>query len=120
VRRAKRWPSPPVYIYALIDPRNNSVRYVGQTLYPTMRLHSHNRPTDSLPKSQWIRELSAEGHTARMEILEETTKAAARVRELYWIAEHLSRGAALTNVRGISTALWMQQRGVFDRQWERR
>jgi hypothetical protein len=32
-----------VYIYTLVDPRYNSIRYVGKTKHPKERLNSHIR-----------------------------------------------------------------------------
>ncbi len=47
------------YIYALIDPENNIVRYIGKTVVPKFRLSGHiseSKITNTY-KSKWIRKL---------------------------------------------------------------
>lgn len=97
----------PVYIYALIDPRNETVRYIGQTCDPLSRLSAHKSNKGNRQKMQWVQELRTQGYSPKMKILEKTTRAEGRERELYWIYKHALEGAQLTNVRGVSTALSM-------------
>ena len=49
------------YIYYLIDPRDNVVRYVGKTANPERRYKQHLSKLDKLmtPKRRWIEELFA-------------------------------------------------------------
>lgn len=45
------------YIYALTDPRDQCVRYVGQTNDIGRRYSQHNSTIESTPKGLWIQEL---------------------------------------------------------------
>lgn len=89
-----------VYIYALIDPRTNEVRYIGKTTDPKGRLYEHTKKSDlATHKAHWINQLRAEGLRPRMEILEETTAAKWEKRERHWIAYGKAQGWRLTNIR---------------------
>jgi hypothetical protein len=95
-------------IYALIDPRDNTVRYVGISIDADERFISHlHDPNASLPKTRWIRELRQEGLSPVMQILE-TIEAGANAlslacqRELHWINEMQRRGYTLLNVMGVT------------------
>jgi hypothetical protein len=55
------------YIYALIDPRTDEVRYIGKSIEPNKRLKSHiyassyiNDSSYNSHKSNWIRKLLSE------------------------------------------------------------
>jgi len=63
------------YIYALIDPRNGTTRYVGRTINPNQRLKGHvyegkNDRVLNPEKAAWIRELFTLGLQPEMQILE--------------------------------------------------
>jgi hypothetical protein len=91
-------------IYALIDPRNNLIRYVGRTVRMKVRLQQHLEEVAVNPeKTRWLRELKKQGLTPNMEILEtlECKGNEAEERERYWIQSLLSKGAPLTNIRGV-------------------
>lgn len=51
------------YVYELLDPRNGSVRYVGCSIKPYIRLHQHKlaRFNGGCFRNMWIRELTDEG-----------------------------------------------------------
>jgi len=52
------------YIYFLLDPRNNKVRYIGITNDPKNRLDMHIRNKEAIkesPKRKWIERLAKEG-----------------------------------------------------------
>ncbi len=62
------------FIYALIDVRDNSVRYVGVTKDAFARLGQHMQDADkNTPKGLWLAELRARGLYPRLEILETIT-----------------------------------------------
>jgi hypothetical protein len=65
-----------VFIYALSDPRDGHVRYVGQTVNPTIRHRQHVRCT-SLPTNEaftaWLHDLASTGIEPQMSILAELT-----------------------------------------------
>lgn len=78
-----------VSIYALIDPRTDGVRYVGQALDPTWRLQQHlyELPSGSKThKNHWLRELHQAGYAPRLQILEVATEDTADDSERRWIA----------------------------------
>jgi len=90
-----------VYIYALIDPRTNEVRYIGKSVTPEKRLIVHVCTThvDSNPrKLNWIKQLKEEGLRPTLLILEETTTELWPEREKYWIEFQRSLGNNLTNL----------------------
>jgi hypothetical protein len=41
-------------IYALIDPRDDRIRYIGLTEYPDIRLKQHIQGEGNIPKREWI------------------------------------------------------------------
>lgn len=90
-------------VYALIDPRDEAVRYVGQAHRLGQRLASHvsrakrHQGRDMLPVSVWIRELVAEGLKPRLEVLDPEPDDYAEAR---WIGAFLRgpNGHRLTNV----------------------
>jgi hypothetical protein len=87
-------------IYALIDPRDNGVRYVGLTEYPDERLKQHIQGDGNIPKRQWISELSQLGLSPHMHTIETVqTLSAAFEREGYWIRHYIHAGAKLVNIR---------------------
>ena len=47
------------YIYGLVDPRDNSIRYIGKTVYPKNRLSGHINESNKFNhhRSKWIRSL---------------------------------------------------------------
>jgi hypothetical protein len=86
------------WIYALVDPRNDEVRYIGQSLNPYKRLSEHLYPMDSRNKQQWIGELAVAGLKPRIGIIESAqTVDTARDSEQYWISYCLRLGARLLN-----------------------
>lgn len=88
-------------IYALRDPRNGNIRYVGITKQPVRkRLSSHlaaARNGKPLHISAWIRQLSKEGLQPLAEVLEETSDTG---REAVWTAQFRGEGCDLTNLTG--------------------
>lgn len=89
-----------IYIYSLIDPRTDEVRYIGKTNDLKGRLHEHALKRDSAThKAHWVNQLRAAGLRPCMEVLEETTEAHWEERERYWIAYGKAQGWRLTNIR---------------------
>jgi hypothetical protein len=84
-----------IYIYALIDPRDNEVRYVGRTEDPENRLEEHiSQHRDGM--REWVEELADIDLAPRLRILEIQPCYGWRA-ERYWIQFYLSNGAALLN-----------------------
>jgi hypothetical protein len=86
------------FIYALVDPRNNAVRYVGKSNEPKARffIHMHYECSNG-HKQNWLNQLKRLGLLPVMEIIEECGEDWAD-RERYWISYHRRTGAKLTNL----------------------
>jgi hypothetical protein len=95
-------------IYALIDPRDNTTRYVGLSTNAQMRLYGHLSGNQSnFEERKWIAELRQEGLSPLLQILETiqagfNAYAIACNREFHWINEMLRQGCVLLNVVGVT------------------
>lgn len=93
----------PWIIYALVDPRNDAVRYVGRAYEPQIRLKAHLRSERAAnpAKYRWLRELERHGLFPRMEILEGVYGSLedADGHERVWIQHFINAGAELTNIQ---------------------
>jgi hypothetical protein len=88
------------FIYALKDPRNDEVRYVGVSKYSVTRYKQHicNTNKNNVAKSDWINELKAIGLLPTFIILEDNVEWDERFKhESYWIKYYLECGSPLTN-----------------------
>lgn len=91
------------YIYGLIDPRTQELRYVGKTVLPIdKRLRVHLwRATKTLHRSHsqaWIRSLSEDGFKPDIFTIEEVQPGDDWAeREQFWIAYFRSIGSCLCN-----------------------
>jgi DNA-binding MarR family transcriptional regulator len=94
-------------IYALIDVRDNSIRYVGVTKNTFNCLSQHLLDTgNNTPKGLWLVEMQQAGVAPKLEVLEvinssEDAYQIARERERYWIQKLTSEGSSLINTNGI-------------------
>lgn len=88
------------FIYALTDPRDESVRYVGKSFEPYQRFKDHIKKCRvyrySTHKNHWLRVLFSLGLVPLMTIIESTTEDGS-TRERFWIAHFRSVGCVLTN-----------------------
>lgn len=87
-------------IYALLDPSDYAVRYVGYALDGPRRLESHLQQSLKARghKAAWIRLLRARGERPIMVILEDLPSDVDwRVNERWWIARMRELGCDLTN-----------------------
>lgn len=88
-------------IYALIDVRDNSIRYVGMTKNTFTRLSQHLLDAgNNTPKGLWLAEMQQAGVSPKLEVLEvikasEHAYQIARERERYWIQKLTSDGSPL-------------------------
>lgn len=95
-------------IYALVDPRDNLIHYVGLSLSANLRFISHlNGNGGNKQEKCWIIELQREGLTPILQILEtieagSNAYALACEEELYWIREMARQGHPLLNAIGIT------------------
>lgn len=89
------------YIYGLVDPRDESIRYVGKCGDLGRRLGQHlqSRARDAhTAKGAWINELVDAGKQPEITVLEKLAPEADwEVRERFWIAQLTVLGAPLTN-----------------------
>jgi predicted GIY-YIG superfamily endonuclease len=92
---------PPKYtVYALLDPRDQSVKYIGITkdVYSRMRQHSRCEGNNTA-KNAWITELQREQLMFIMHSLEKVrTFEQALKREEAWIKAYLDAGISLLNI----------------------
>lgn len=85
-------------VYALVDPRDMSIRYIGLTRDAQRRYAMHLLYPGKTDKDAWLRELKDASVYPSMTVLESMeTKSEAEARENYWIQHYLSINAPLTN-----------------------
>lgn len=92
-----------IYIYGLFDPRNYSLRYIGKSNNPDLRLKCHlsevkHGRSGNTHKDNWIKQLLAEGLEPSIEILEECDEDNWQEIEKAWIEECREKGLYLTNI----------------------
>lgn len=88
-------------IYALIDPRTRTVRYVGKSDNPEYRLSQHCRAEQyTNPKLRaWVLDLRGRGLVPAMEVMERPRKARWMERERAWIKHYrMMSGGTLLNI----------------------
>lgn len=90
------------FIYALVDPVTNLVRYVGKTVNPSRRFGVHICDKGECHRARWIAKLRADGLVPRFEILETFDDPSGdhwQAREIYWIGWMRDEGYKLTNIK---------------------
>lgn len=87
------------FIYVLIDPRTDEVRYVGWAFNVRQRWHTHvsSAPRTRSHKANWIKQLLALGLRPVYQIIEQGTGDWQEA-EQRWIAYYRAQGARLTNM----------------------
>jgi len=85
-------------VYALIDPRDNKIRYIGKTTQPVLtRLAGHlAQPTNPAMRA-WINGLSLGGMIPRVEAVATASEAQLDAEEKRQISRHLKQGHRLLN-----------------------
>jgi len=89
------------YIYALKDPRDNEVKYIGKTSSPRRRLTEHlsQSSLNKYPQTkvkEWIKEVKALGLKPIMSVLE-SVESNWQSQEKFWINQFRENGARLLN-----------------------
>lgn len=91
-----------ICIYALVDPMQGIVRYIGQTAMPEQRYKQHLSRKGELGESErakWIKTLRLSGRRPFMVLLDCVPKSEGPRAESRWIAHFLSIGVKLYNER---------------------
>jgi len=91
-----------VTIYALIDPRDETTRYVGQTrsdLDVRLAAHVSGRAWGDTPKDTWIRDLMSAGVRPSIQSLAVSDADSADAMEREQIETLVAQGCKLVNVR---------------------
>lgn len=86
------------FIYALIDPITEEVRYIGKSNNPRKRYINHTTSHHfQVHKSNWIKKLQSQGMQPILLILEEVPISNWQERERYWISYYREHGCNLIN-----------------------
>jgi hypothetical protein len=103
-------------IYALIDPRNNQVRYVGMTGDIYTRFIQHlKRQGNNGEKNAWIDKLRTLCLIPTIQTLEIVlTEQDAREREAYWIFHYMHLSMPLTNEICLGLKQLEQERDISE------
>ena len=87
------------YIYALVDPRDQRVRYVGKSNDPERRLTRHYKvATKHLPVARWIAKLRRDGLRPIVRTIMQVPGANWQTWERHWIAAFRWAGEELLNI----------------------
>lgn len=73
------------FIYALIDPFTNEIRYIGKTYNINLRYNGHLSDKADTYKTRWIKSLKEKNALPKIEVLEECDYEIWQEREIFWI-----------------------------------
>lgn len=92
-------PEETTFIYALVDPRDGVIKYVGKSYDPQERLKGHfkNCKRTVTLKNRWIAKLKSLDLKPNITILEEVALSEWEDKEQYWIRELQNQGYPLKN-----------------------
>lgn len=107
-------PDKPYVIYAMVDPRDKSVRYIGFSQNLRLRYEAHRDEIwPGRIKDNWILELKALKLRPIMKIIEDgiEDEKQARIRENYWIEFYRNTDTPLTNLpsTGVASAEMLEK-----------
>lgn len=100
-----------IYIYVLIDPRNNEIRYVGKSINPNVRVRRHISEAKNSKQTNhrinWLKNLASDGYKPIIEIIDEVVGEWEWL-EIYWINQLKVWGFKLVNSTdgGENPPLW--------------
>lgn len=86
------------YIYGLIDPLTEELRYIGKTNNLTKRYQSHIRATGKSYRDKWVRSLRTKLAKPEMIVIEAIESNDWIEAERFWISYYRAIGALLTNL----------------------
>lgn len=89
----------PVFIYGLVDPKTNELRYVGKSVNPLVRLRKHisERNVHDTYKDRWLRKLYDLSIKPELIIIDEVKHNQWQFWERFYINYFKSIGCSLTN-----------------------
>lgn len=87
-----------ITIYALLDPRDNQIRYIGKTKDLDKRIVEHLKLKEKTYKNNWLKSIIALGLKPKTKILEIVDDDVWQEREKYFIKYHKDLGCRLTNM----------------------
>jgi predicted GIY-YIG superfamily endonuclease len=76
-----------IFIYALIDPRTDEIRYIGKTVNPVSRFQAHKNRRINTHCSAWVASLASYGCAPVLRTLEALPNSDGVEAERWWIAE---------------------------------
>jgi predicted GIY-YIG superfamily endonuclease len=87
------------YIYCLICPIDSSIKYIGMSINPDVRLQMHYNGTESSEeKYNWINNLKSVGVKPIMKIIDTSnSRTKAKKLEKYYISKYVADGHLLLN-----------------------
>jgi len=100
-----------VFIYRLIDPRNEQIRYIGKTVNPLNRLKQHLGSSKNPHMNMWIDCLIDQNLIPKIDFIERTSTGLSHSRERFWINHYLSMGCDLIN---IELNIYRKKRRVYE------
>lgn len=91
-------PQDKTFIYVLIDPETNEIRYVGKTTMDIQaRMYKHLSDKAKTHKVYWIQSLVKRGLKPTIQVVDEFPSELWRERECHWIEFYRNQGCDLTN-----------------------
>ena len=88
----------PHYIYGLVDPFTDEIRYIGQSTSPWSRLKTHLNERNNTHKCHWIQKCISMGKKPGLTIIEEVKQQNQwQERERYWISYAKKNNWNITN-----------------------
>jgi hypothetical protein len=130
--KSKAAPDAPIYIYGLVDPRTDLIRYVGVADDPENRLirHLYQRKADKTYKNRWLSKLWEKGLRPTIRIIDivDPTCEDWETIERFYIAAYRAVGFSLTNAsaggsgtRGyVPTPTARQRHSIATAKWAER
>lgn len=90
---------PKIFVYALVDPETELIRYIGRTRVGMSRPQHHFSSAlhEKSHKANWIKQLRSRGATYTVIILELCTEEELVAAECRWISHGVEHGWPLTN-----------------------
>lgn len=86
-----------VFIYGLVDPRSDLIRYVGKSGNIKRRLKAHKNEKGERRKNRWVRLLKSIGLEPEIKVLEQADENTWQERERWWIKDFREKGYDLLN-----------------------